>query len=134
MLSKNWFVENISNKVGARNIILFWKNRWLGCIPLRFSFQKLFQVCTNKDVVLADVRAWVDGSWEWNFNSVTSFDIDEVAEKSAKLVEILKGILLTLDFADVLRWRNSIDSDFFVKSCYIKLKLWLRKTNVNKRL
>ncbi|KAI5421565.1 hypothetical protein KIW84_045109 [Lathyrus oleraceus] len=58
-------------------------------------------VCTNKDEVLADVRAWVNGSWKWHFNFKTSDDNAYVAEQSAELTEILKGILLSLGSGDV---------------------------------
>lgn len=65
----------------------------------------------------------MDRSWKWNFNFAVDCDSSKAVEQSIELAKILKGILLTADSVDVFRWRNNVDGEFFVKSCYLKLNL-----------
>ena len=52
-------------KVGSRNKVKFWKDRWCGDVPLRDAFSNLFSIASSKDARVDD--AWDGGSWNPRF-------------------------------------------------------------------
>ncbi|XP_071698998.1 uncharacterized protein [Rutidosis leptorrhynchoides] len=65
---------NLSNPfvkdVGVGSDTRFWNDIWLGNIPLKDAFPRLFRLKSNKDVDVADRIIFVDGSdrcsWSWS--------------------------------------------------------------------
>lgn len=50
----SWFEEWVSRKVGNGASTYFWYDRWLGDVPLRTRFSRLFDLANNKLSMVAD--------------------------------------------------------------------------------
>ena len=65
----NWFEENIRCVVGDGSDILFWFDKWVGNIPLRLKYPRLFELTVDKNCKVADMRrlGWADDgrAWVW---------------------------------------------------------------------
>jgi hypothetical protein len=59
----------IRRKVGNGEKCLFWKDEWLGRGAMRARFGRLFDLCLDKDITVAELRrqGWgVEGNgWRW---------------------------------------------------------------------
>jgi len=55
---------------------LFWEDVWLGEIPLRLEFPKLFQFCSKQGTTISEF--WENG--EWNITFRRSFGAAEIAD------------------------------------------------------
>jgi len=64
-----WFDENIRTVVGDGWNTLFWYDNWIGDIPLRFKFPRLFDLTVDKECNMEEMRrlSWGgDGrAWVW---------------------------------------------------------------------
>jgi len=65
----NWFEVNIRRVIGHGRYTLFWYGRWIGDMPLRLKFPRLFELVVVKDCTVGGMegRGWgIDGgAWEW---------------------------------------------------------------------
>jgi len=65
----NWFEENIRRVVGGGRDTFFWYDTWVGDVPLRLKYPRLFDLVMDKESKVADMGRWgwtVDGrAWEW---------------------------------------------------------------------
>ena len=65
----NWYVDNVRLKAGNRLNTLFWLDRWVGDVPLRVRYRRLFDLFDNKLVIVAQMFAlgWDEGggAWRW---------------------------------------------------------------------
>ncbi|MCI43747.1 putative non-LTR retroelement reverse transcriptase related protein, partial [Trifolium medium] len=52
----SWFADHIERKVGNGESTSFWKDAWLDGEYLKSHFGRLFDLCLNKDVSVADMR------------------------------------------------------------------------------
>jgi len=63
---ENWgrnFEDCFKWKVGDRNSIKFWEDRWVGNIILKNKFPRLFSLSADKDVLLEHCGVWVKCVW-----------------------------------------------------------------------
>ena len=77
----------LKKKVLNGESTLFWEDVWLGEIPLRLEFPKLFQYCTKQGATISDF--WAEG--EWNIPFRRSFGAEEIADWEM-LMEKLQGV------------------------------------------
>ncbi|MCI35403.1 cysteine-rich receptor-like protein kinase, partial [Trifolium medium] len=56
-LGGGWFGECVSKKVGDGLDTFFWSDPWLGGIPLRERFGRLFDLAVNKSSKVAERSA-----------------------------------------------------------------------------
>lgn len=47
--------------------MLFWEEVWVGNVPLRVAFPRLFSISEQKGNIIADMGSFIDGRWEWAF-------------------------------------------------------------------
>jgi len=59
--SGNWYVDNVRLKTENGLETLFWLDRWLGEVPLRLRYPRLFELSENKLLTVAQTYAlgWV---------------------------------------------------------------------------
>ncbi|GJS08438.1 RNA-directed DNA polymerase, eukaryota, reverse transcriptase zinc-binding domain protein [Tanacetum coccineum] len=58
-------LNSISFKAGDGSLIRFWKDTWLGDVPLCSRFNRLFKLERDKNCILRDRFANGDWSWDW---------------------------------------------------------------------
>jgi len=63
-----WFAERVSKKVRDGTSTFFWYDRWIGDVPLRTRFSRLFELSNNKLCTVADMftLSWEDGGEAWS--------------------------------------------------------------------
>ena len=65
----NWYTDNVSLKTGNGLETLFWLDRWLGDVPLRVRYPRLYELPENKLLIVAHMYAlgWDEGgeAWKW---------------------------------------------------------------------
>jgi len=54
---ENWYVDNVRLKIGNGLNTLFWLNRWVGDVPLRVRYRRLFDLSENKLLTVAQMNA-----------------------------------------------------------------------------
>ena len=66
-IENGWEVFKVRThfKVGSRNMVKFWKDRWCGDELLRDAFPNQFSIASSKDARVAD--AWDGGIWNPRF-------------------------------------------------------------------
>ncbi|GLU16414.1 hypothetical protein SLE2022_328490 [Rubroshorea leprosula] len=63
-----WFQENIEIVAGEGSNTLFWHDKWVGSVPLKISFNRLFSLATSKGALVSEMDDWRDGSWIWKWS------------------------------------------------------------------
>ena len=105
-------------EVGKGKNVKFWKDKWCGTSPLSEAFPSLFALATSKE-------AWVNkiwtaegerrGSWTPTFNrSFNDWEMEEVG----RFLCCLEEKMIRVDEEDKVRWVESKDGVFSVKSLY----------------
>ena len=65
----SWFDGNVRRMVGDGRTTLFWFDHWVGEMPLRIKFSRLFDLAINKECMVEEMASlgWeVEGrAWEW---------------------------------------------------------------------
>ncbi|GKF41983.1 RNA-directed DNA polymerase, eukaryota, reverse transcriptase zinc-binding domain protein, partial [Tanacetum coccineum] len=54
------------DSIGCGSLIRFWKDTWLGTIPLHIHFNRLFRLERDKDCLVIDRIS--NGQWKWNWS------------------------------------------------------------------
>ena len=54
-VSESWFSERVSRKVGDGAATQFWRDRWLGGVPLCQRFGRLFELAEDKSLSVASM-------------------------------------------------------------------------------
>jgi hypothetical protein len=80
------------NKVGNERKTKSWHDVWLEGVPLRISYQELFQITRDPKAMVADLM--VDGEWRIQFRR--ELDGNQVV-KLGELVEKLQRVNLSAE-------------------------------------
>ncbi|RVW17151.1 Serine protease SPPA, chloroplastic [Vitis vinifera] len=105
-------------EVGDGKNVRFWKDKWCGTSPLSEAFPSLFSIATSKEAWVNEV--WTAegerrGSWTPTFNRpFNDWELEEVG----RLLRCLEGKMVRVDEEDRVRWVESKDGVFSVKSLY----------------
>ena len=59
--------KGFHQKVGGDSSSLFWVGQWVGEIPLKERFPRLFSISSHKQNYIADIGIWEDEVWNWTF-------------------------------------------------------------------
>ena len=108
--------------MGDGKNVSFWKDKWCGTVPLCEVFPSLFVITTSKEVWVNEV--WTiererRRSWTPNFNrSFNDWEMEEVGI----LLCCLDGKMVRVDEEDRVKWVESNDEVFLVKSLYTVLR------------
>ncbi|KAI5439123.1 hypothetical protein KIW84_024770 [Lathyrus oleraceus] len=98
----DWFCDSISCKLGRGNSILFWKHCWLGNIPLKLLFPRLFEVCSFPNALVINCGLWENVGWSWKVGVDSTLLVGELLEDWKELIEILKDVKpMILDFVNL---------------------------------
>ena len=108
--------------VGDGKNVSFWKDKWCGTTPFFEAFPSLFSLTTSKEVWVNEV--WTtEGergrNWTPRFNRpFNNWEMEEVG----RLLCCLDGKMVRVDEEDRVRWMDSKDGAFSVKSLYRALQ------------
>ncbi|GAU49224.1 hypothetical protein TSUD_282750 [Trifolium subterraneum] len=72
----DWFSEGVTKKVGNGHLTSFWFDPWLGGVPLRTQFQRLFQASDQSASTVGEMSSWVeDDSWFWKHDPTGQYSV-----------------------------------------------------------
>jgi len=54
----SWFNDNLRRVVGNGGSTFFWTDNWLGGVPLKTQFSRLYDLSVNKECSMADMMRW----------------------------------------------------------------------------
>ncbi|RVW38191.1 hypothetical protein CK203_106221 [Vitis vinifera] len=108
--------------VGDGKKVRFWKDKWCGTTSLCKVFPSLFALATSKEAWVNEVwtteeKRW--GGWTPCFNRPFN---DWELEEMERLLCCLDGKKVRVDEEDRVRWMDSKDGFFSVKSLYRALQ------------
>jgi hypothetical protein len=86
-------VETTVKKLGDGNMTELWNDAWLGTVPLKDRFPRLFSISTLKEAKVAEAGVWVNNSWCWSLTWRRNFFVWE-EEILAELMALLHGAFL----------------------------------------
>jgi len=112
-----WFAERVSKRVGDGSSTFFWYDRWLGDVPLRTQFSRLFDLANNKLCTVADMCAlgWEVGgeAWSWR-RRLWAWEEEMVVEFS----HFVSNVVLQIDVPDRWQWDPDIVGGYTVSGAY----------------
>jgi len=113
----HWFDDNVRRVVGDGTGTLFWYDNWLGEIPLRLKFLRLFDLSVRKESMMEEMSrlGWEeDGlAWVWR-RCLLAWEEESVRECSA----LLYNIVLQDNVHDSWRWQLDPIRGYSVKESY----------------
>jgi hypothetical protein len=112
-LGINWFSQNVSKKVGNGAQTNFWVDRWIGEIPLKDRFPRLFSISRQKEATVAEI--WDLGSDDFKWRLLWRRRLFVWEEN---VVEELKGVLNEATVSaevDCWSWRPDKNNIFHCK-------------------
>ncbi|XP_057770246.1 uncharacterized protein LOC130990064 [Salvia miltiorrhiza] len=114
---ESWFLDNICIKVGDGNNTKFWSHKWVGSMPLKFVFPRLYHLCVNKEALISESGTWENGVWKWELSWRR-----ELFERDLRGVEALlsfiSGAKLDAGAADDWSWTAAKDGFYSTRSAY----------------
>ncbi|CAJ2644149.1 unnamed protein product [Trifolium pratense] len=83
-----WFPKSVSSVLGDGNLIGFWKEKWLGEIPFRELFPKLFNKEVDHNVVVAErlIGQRANRIWGWQWRSALNSEEQDLAASINHLI------------------------------------------------
>lgn len=111
------FWSNVKISVGNGRSIRFWHDVWVGDAALHSVFPRIFNVCSQKQVIVGDVvqgrGSYVNISLELRRGM---YDWEQ--EEWSNLITLLNSVVLHPDKVDALEWRADKANNFSVNSLY----------------
>ncbi|XP_039065107.1 uncharacterized protein LOC120210455 [Hibiscus syriacus] len=103
-------------QIGNGKSISFWNDSWLGEVPLKLLFPRIFVLSSNKLGHVADFGSFELSGWVWNVTTRRNLCDWEVMQL-VELLDRLKDIKLIETMDDCMLWDGSDDGLFSVKAC-----------------
>jgi len=101
----NWFEEIIEWKLGKGDLINFWNDKWIGEVPLKEKFPRLYANSINKEATIREIGCWNNESWEWNLAwRMELFDWE--TPQLALMMEQLLDKSLNGEREDIWEWKG----------------------------
>jgi hypothetical protein len=99
----SWFEDNLRRVVGNCRNTLFWFDCWVGDMPLRLKYHRLFDLAVRKECSVEEMwrLGWSDGgrAWVWR-RRLFAWEEESVRECSL----LLHNIVLQDNVTDKWRW------------------------------
>jgi hypothetical protein len=115
-----WFGSNVRSVLGDGNNISFWKEKWLGMVPLCVSYPTLFEALSQREPVVAAMGVWEHNNWSWRLSWRSDLSaMDEVLTHD--LILLLNQIRPCRVIEDKRKWLVSSTCIFSVNSAYVGL-------------
>jgi hypothetical protein len=112
-----WFDDNIRRVIGNGRNTLFWTDNWLGGVPLKIQFSRLYELAVHKECSVEDMAraGWEEGGggWVWR-RRLLAWEEDGVRE----CVTLLNNIVLQENIQDQWRWLLDPIHGYTVKGTY----------------
>jgi len=113
----SWFGDNVRRVIGGGGATYFWTNNWVGGVPLRVRFPRLFDLSDDKGVTVEVMvsRGWGvgGGAWVWK-RRLFAWEEECVRECYA----LLHDIVLQDHTIDRWRWLLNPVLGYTVKRAY----------------
>ncbi|GFY88782.1 hypothetical protein Acr_06g0007220 [Actinidia rufa] len=101
------FIENAKLRVGDGSTIKFWKDIWLGNLPLLSQYTTLYRITINKSEFLSDVYIRFEETQRWDFLFRRPLLVREVeALDDLNELMVISGVEINLDRHDQLIWQG----------------------------
>lgn len=112
------FRDNLLISVGDGRRVNFWKDPWADHEALCTLFPRLFAMCDNKDVRIAEVGSFRGGKWSWSLSFRRDFFAWE-EELYKQFCLLINSIIPAHREVDLLVWCLNQNGNFAVKElCY----------------
>lgn len=112
--------SKIRKVVGNGRNSLFWMDTWVGVVPLKKYFPRLFSIAANPHASVASCGSWIQGRWEWNLEWIRNLRPRDLLEWS-NLQSLLEKVCISRVSEDSLIWTPHKLGIFSVKSCSTEL-------------
>jgi hypothetical protein len=118
-IRKDWgcFVPFISYRVGAGDKVQFWHDVWCSDLPLKVLFPELFSIARDKDVSVAALMSFSNGTLHWDVSFSRNLQ-DWEMESLVAFMELIYSQTLDGTGQDQLCWNKMEKKAFSVKSFY----------------
>jgi hypothetical protein len=119
---RHWFDENTRRILGDGRDTLFWYDTWIGEVPLRVKFPRLFELADSKDRTVEEMSRleWEEEglAWVWR-RRLLAWEEESLRECSA----MLHNIVLQVNTHDAWRWLLDPSRGYTVHESYRYLTL-----------
>lgn len=79
---KKWFGKTIGWKIGLRERIRFWEDKWVGDDNLGHNFPRLHFISIDQGKRVGEVRSWIETGWIWSLQWIRNrFEWERVQEE-----------------------------------------------------
>jgi len=108
---------------------LFWYDRWVGDVPLRSRFARLFDLSTNKLSMVADMFSfgWEEGGEAWSWRRRLWAWEDDMLEECRLLLDT---VCVQSNVSDRWQWDPDTHDGYIVKGAYQILTSTVSPTHV----
>lgn len=122
-IMKGWVLakRHAAFDIGNGATVRFWEDKWCGDTTLRRAFPSLYNIATNKNIMVSFVLQINDGSTLWNpefRRHLQDWELDSLGN----FFELLYAQKINNDRADMVYWVGTKSREFFVKSFYSVLR------------
>ncbi|GAU39871.1 hypothetical protein TSUD_69190 [Trifolium subterraneum] len=131
-VASDWFSDGVVKRVGDGNLSSFWFDPWVGGIPLKTRYQRLFQVSEQQLNLVDDMGNWLDGEWHWDFIWKRELSVWETELLQSLLSVVVNPSLLGA--TDSWSWRHDSSRTFSVKSAYLMLTAGVDRVSTRQNL
>lgn len=112
-----WFQEGVSRLVGDGADTLFWHDLWLGAVPFRVRFRRLFDLAIDKSCTVAHMfsSGWDVGGVGWRWSRRLWVWEEEMLGECTIL---LRNVSLQIGVRDTWRWLLDHSTGYTISSAY----------------
>ncbi|XP_048493141.1 uncharacterized protein LOC104908756 [Beta vulgaris subsp. vulgaris] len=112
--------QKIRKFVGKGTQTFFWKEVWIGELPLKDLFPRLHRLAINPLATISSLGIWDGHEWQWILAWRRPLRARDIEERD-HLYELLKSVVLDLSCDDYLVWAPNKSGIFSVKSASLEL-------------
>lgn len=100
----------------------FWGSEWEGSNALKNSFARLFNLSTEREVSVRDMRKWVHGLWVWRWRCRRElFEREREKHVLNNLVDAINRYSIQEHTKDDWKWTTNTEGCFTTKKAYCLL-------------
>ncbi|KAE8655648.1 hypothetical protein F3Y22_tig00117021pilonHSYRG00103 [Hibiscus syriacus] len=108
--------SNLRWKTGNGHSVVFWNDAWLGEVPLKDLFPRLYTLSTNKEGKVVEFRESHAAGWVWDIQFRRNL-VDWEVDQWLHLISLLNNTSLSHDEEDGWIWFGNGEGCFSTNSC-----------------